>query len=101
MKKNIINKLIDSKSLELDDIYEVSLDDSNPFEDMQISDNNSFLDIQVPEDSPFVPKCSIKDIKKGWDYQDLYLTYGYRSMKEMAFHEAFEGDIDAWEHYNQ
>lgn len=27
--------------------------------------------------------------------------YGYDSWDEMAFYEAFEGDIDAWNHYNQ
>ncbi|WP_114783485.1 hypothetical protein [Botryobacter ruber] len=27
--------------------------------------------------------------------------YGYESWDEMAFYEAFEGDSDAWEHYNQ
>ncbi len=35
------------------------------------------------------------------DYDDGPGAYGYRSWDEMAFYEAFEGDIDAWNHYNQ
>jgi len=35
------------------------------------------------------------------DYDDGPGAYGYDSWDEMAFYEAFEGDIDAWNHYNQ
>lgn len=35
------------------------------------------------------------------DYDDGPSSYGYDSWDEMAFNEAFEGDIDAWNHYNQ
>lgn len=43
------------------------------------------------------------------DNDDEYLNdrnngpsdYGYNSWDEMAFFEVFEGDIDAWNHYNQ
>lgn len=41
----------------------------------------------------------------GEDFHDNYDSgpgaYGYDSWDEMAFHEAFEGDIDVWNHYNQ
>lgn len=41
----------------------------------------------------------------GNDYYDSYDdgpgAYGYNSWEEMAFEVAFEGDIDAWNHYNQ
>ncbi len=35
------------------------------------------------------------------DYDDGPGAYGYDSWDDMAFYEAFEGDIDAWNHYNQ
>lgn len=37
------------------------------------------------------------------DYEYKYgaKAYGYDSDDEFAFYEAFEGDIDAWRHYNQ
>jgi len=38
--------------------------------------------------------------KNNWGGQTSN-DYGYNSWREMAFHVAFEGDIDAWEHYNQ
>ena len=37
--------------------------------------------------------------REDWDTTSNY--YGYRSSREMAFQVAFEGDIDAWNHYNQ
>ena len=41
------------------------------------------------------------EIQNSQENDDGPSLYGYESWDEMAFYEAFEGDSDAWEHYNQ
>lgn len=41
------------------------------------------------------------DYDNNYDYEYGSKAYGYDSWDDMAFGEAFEGNIDAWRHYNE